>query len=505
MPVPQAPISQAALDSAKTSNEPERVSPQALRESILVLQEQLQERETRIESLQGQINSLDTTAPAKLKERDTEITWLRELLAVRNEDLSELIRQLEKDGFDREAVRDYAIRIRAGIQMEQAEKERLISAGTSKAAQAVAGLVNVASPGAARLASAWGNWRKGRTESSSSSRAAAPAPASSAPSASRTSRALGKAPSSAPILRAQSQALRPRSTDRRAATPSKPNAPSALSSSGIFAGLMTPPASNLRRTPSPDPSSSSAAMGAAPMEVEMSGTMMPQYQQGTVNPAFTQAPPPGFGPRKSSPLSQTDDSAPGLFGGSGYDSDAEVGPVPEGSLGGDDDVLGGGDEDDDDDDLLNEADVGRGVLGAVSPKAGEDEDEEEKKREEEVEVKAEAQQDHHQDQHRQDQHQHRHQQQEQQVKAEEEEDKDSQEGPSASGDNYTYNNGINGSSGYEIERHGQQQDNMNGRPGDEDGDEDDDEDDDDDDGNSMCMNMAEETLGRSLAAELENL
>ncbi|KAL1306879.1 hypothetical protein AAFC00_005526 [Neodothiora populina] len=246
-------------------------------------------------------------------------------------------------------------------------------------------------------------------------------------------------------------------------------------------------------------------MGAAPMEVEMSGTMMPQYQQGTVNPAFTQAPPPGFGPRKSSPLSQTDDSAPGLFGGSGYDSDAEVGPVPEGSLGGDDDVLGGGDEDDDDDDLLNEADVGRGVLGAVSPKAGEDEDEEEKKREEEVEVKAEAQQDHHQDQHRQDQHQHRHQQQEQQVKAEEEEDKDSQEGPSASGDNYTYNNGINGSSGYEIERHGQQQDNMNGRPGDEDGDEDDDEDDDDDDGNSMCMNMAEETLGRSLAAELENL
>lgn len=346
---PAQSSSAPALVPARSLDEPEKISPQALRESILVLQEQLQERETRIESLQTEISSLDTTAPAKLKERDTEITWLRELLAVRNEDLSELIRQLEQEGFDREAVRDYAIRIRAGIQMEQAEKERLISAGTSKAALAVAGIVNVASPGAARLASAWGNWRKGRTESTSSS---SPAPPKPQPTGTLASRALGKAPSSAAALRAAQQAQqtsrsRPssRHTDTASATPSKP-APAP--SPSVFAGLMTPPASSLRRTPSPVSAPDSANIAKLTGQPEEASN----YERGTINHHFTHAAPPGFGPpapapRRTSPLvhetdAEQEGSTPGLFG-SAYDSDAELGDarlLPDGafSVGDDDDL-----------------------------------------------------------------------------------------------------------------------------------------------------------------------
>ena len=75
----------------------------SLRESILVLQEQLQERETRIEQMQQQLKH---EGPAKLKERDTEIAWLRELLAVRSEELTDLVNTLSKPTFDRDNVRD---------------------------------------------------------------------------------------------------------------------------------------------------------------------------------------------------------------------------------------------------------------------------------------------------------------------------------------------------------------------------------------------------------------
>ena len=59
-----------------------------------VLQEQLQEREARIEALEHELAESDTEAPAKLKERDTEINWLRELLGVRIDDLNDLINAL---------------------------------------------------------------------------------------------------------------------------------------------------------------------------------------------------------------------------------------------------------------------------------------------------------------------------------------------------------------------------------------------------------------------------
>lgn len=185
----------------------EKISPQALRESIAVLQEQLQEREGRIESLEQQLAQVDTDAPNKLKERDTEITWLRELLGVRIDDISDLINALAQPAFDREAVRDAAIRIRTNLQMEQQEKERLAIGGQSF--PTLATISNFASPKAVQLAAAFGNWRKGRENASSS--------------LARTS-----------------------SNSSRDQTPSRVVAPAAHS---FLSGLMTPPTSNLRKTP----------------------------------------------------------------------------------------------------------------------------------------------------------------------------------------------------------------------------------------------------------------
>ncbi|PVI08406.1 hypothetical protein DM02DRAFT_665755 [Periconia macrospinosa] len=190
----------------------DKISPQALRESISVLQEQLQERESRIESLEHQLEEIDTDAPAKLKERDTEIGWLRELLGVRIDDLNDLINALAQPAFDRENVRDAAIRIRTNLQMEQQEKERLLS-GDQKSFPTLATLSNFASPKAVQLAAAIGSWRKGREHASSSL-------------------AGGVGNSKAQATRQE--------------TPSRSGPASAQS---FLSGLMTPPTSNLRRTP----------------------------------------------------------------------------------------------------------------------------------------------------------------------------------------------------------------------------------------------------------------
>ncbi|PSN73198.1 hypothetical protein BS50DRAFT_672143 [Corynespora cassiicola Philippines] len=199
----------AAAQNVKTSapaahGSPEKISPQALRESIAVLQDQLQARESRIETLEQELAEVDTDAPNKLKERDTEIGWLRELLGVRIDDLNDLINALAQPQFDRDNVRDAAIRIRTNLQMEQSEKERLMTGGQSF--PTLATLSNFASPKAVQLAAAFGNWRKGRGEAAQS---------------------LSGGPS-------------------RNQTPSRA-APA--SSQSFLSGLMTPPTSNLRRTP----------------------------------------------------------------------------------------------------------------------------------------------------------------------------------------------------------------------------------------------------------------
>ncbi|KAF2430606.1 hypothetical protein EJ08DRAFT_679139 [Tothia fuscella] len=200
----------------QSSRLPEKISPQALRESIAVLQEQLQERESQIENLEDELSKVDQEAPSKIKARDTEIGWLRELLGVRVDDLADLVNALSQPNYNRDAVRNAAIRIRASLQMEQQEKERLLNGGPQNF-PTLASISSFASPKAAQLAAAIGNWRKGS--------------AGLAPSG------LGQSVSS----------VAGSNTSSRTQTPSKSQKPP--TAQNFVAGLMTPPASNVRRTP----------------------------------------------------------------------------------------------------------------------------------------------------------------------------------------------------------------------------------------------------------------
>jgi hypothetical protein len=204
-----------SMSYRKDSLVPEKISPQALRESILVLQDQLQQRETRIEWLEQELSVIDKDAPNKIKEKDTEINWLRELLGVRVDDLQDIITTLSQPSFDQNTVRDAAIRLKANLQMQQQERERTASGG-----QAFPSLADLAaSPRSLPLAAAaaWGNWRKGRESFTSETN----------PSGYQS-------------------------------TPSKSN-----NASGFLSGLLTPPSSNVRHTPK--------NMSAPPGVVKMGG------------------------------------------------------------------------------------------------------------------------------------------------------------------------------------------------------------------------------------------
>ncbi|KAI1778947.1 hypothetical protein F4818DRAFT_437750 [Hypoxylon cercidicola] len=192
---------------------PEKVSPQALRESIMVLQEQLQAREQRIEELEQNVAQLDPDSATKISKRDDEITWLRELLAVRHGDLQDIINALSSEHLDREGVKDAAIRLKANLQMEEQERERAMNGGSAISLPNIAATIRgAATPRVAQavgpLAAAWGSWRKSNTNLSNVL-SASPAPA-------------------------------------RNSTPSKINASSPNS---FLSGLMTPPASGIRNTP----------------------------------------------------------------------------------------------------------------------------------------------------------------------------------------------------------------------------------------------------------------
>jgi len=201
-----SPVSSITTRSNPRASEvPEKVSPQALRESILVLQEQLQERESRIEQLESELSAVDTAAPGKVKDAEVEITWLRELLGVRIDDLEDIIAILSRPAYDREAVKDAAIRLKANLQMEQQEKERALAGGPNF--PSLASMSNLAaSPKALPLAAAaaWGNWRKGREGFGSLS---------------------------------------------AVANGSVQQTPSKSSPQSFFAGLMTPPSTSMRTTP----------------------------------------------------------------------------------------------------------------------------------------------------------------------------------------------------------------------------------------------------------------
>lgn len=163
-PPPPAPSMTYNKDAAI----PEKISPQALRESILVLQDQLQQREGRIEELEQEVSSVDKDAPGKLTEKETEINWLRELLGVRTDDLQDIINTLSQPSFDHNAVRDAAIRLRANLQMQLQERERALSGQSFPSLRSISEMT--ASPRSLPLAAAaaFGNWRKGREHASAS-------------------------------------------------------------------------------------------------------------------------------------------------------------------------------------------------------------------------------------------------------------------------------------------------------------------------------------------------
>lgn len=203
--------SMASMPFAKGTDIPEKISPQALRESIMVLQEQLQNREQSIEQLEQELGKVDKEAPEKLKAKDTEITWLRELLGVRLDDLQDIIVTLAQPDFNREAVKDAAIRLKANLQMEQQVKERAAtSSGLSQGISSITNLTQSPSRLPMAAAAAWGNWRKGAKDLPFSS-------------------------TLSDIASIASQ------------TPSRTN----NSPQSFLSGLMTPPATNQRQTPTP--------------------------------------------------------------------------------------------------------------------------------------------------------------------------------------------------------------------------------------------------------------
>ncbi|KAK0759827.1 hypothetical protein N5P37_008017 [Trichoderma harzianum] len=199
---------------------PEKISPQALRESIMVLQEQLQAREQRIEELEQTVAELDPDSATKIAKRDDEISWLRELLAVRQGDLQDIIVALSGDRFDRAAVKDAAIRLKANLQMEEQERERAMNGGSAITLPNIAQTIQAATPRVAQtiapIAAAWGNWRK---------------------SGQSSFRGLSGVLSS-PAVTGNS-------------TPSKSRNDS-MQNGGIMSGLLTPPATALRQSPTPD-------------------------------------------------------------------------------------------------------------------------------------------------------------------------------------------------------------------------------------------------------------
>jgi len=257
-----SPTALAATVVSRGSDVGGKISPQALRESILVLQEQLHERESQIEKLQQELASVDSEAPAKIKERDVEISWLRELLGVRIDDLQDIINTLSQPTYDHEAVKGAAIRLKANLQMEQQEKERAMVSGQTF--PSLASIKNLtASPRALPFAAAaaLGNWGKGRFGSLA-----------------------------------------------EMANGSASNTPSKSSPSSMFSGLLTPPSTTLRQTPQP-PSSRKGSMLSSTSNRPLRG-----YQQTTprqsISRQLSNEPPP---------------ETPRLLRHASYDNDAESG------------------------------------------------------------------------------------------------------------------------------------------------------------------------------------
>lgn len=249
--VPAAPLqSAAAVKSVHRGLDlPEKISPQALRESIMVLQDQLQQREHRIEELEHTLDKVDPEADIKIAKRDDEIIWLRELLAVRHSDLKDIITALSREEHDPDRVRDAVIRLQANLQMEEQERERAMNGGSAiNLPNIAASIRDAATPRVAQavgpLAAAWGSWRKARDSNAGSTFSSLSGALLSSPAPASVSRRGGPAGSStATPSRAASSSISSR-TSRAGPVESQSGG-----DSSFLSGLMTPPTSGMRQTP----------------------------------------------------------------------------------------------------------------------------------------------------------------------------------------------------------------------------------------------------------------
>ncbi|KAL4976348.1 hypothetical protein BDW66DRAFT_151105 [Aspergillus desertorum] len=273
------------------SSVPEKISPQALRESILVLQDQLQQRETRIDELEAELSAVDKDAPIKIKERDSEITWLRELLGVRLDDLQDIINTLSQPSFNKDSVRDAAIRLKANLQMQQQEKERASNGQSFPSLPSLAELT--ASPRALPLAAAaaWGSWRKGRENANSEQTPSKPGPAASflsglltppssnarhgGPSNSAATGPSWRRPSETRPLKSVDTTPRPLSSRAAGKVPEPPTTPPLLRGSSYdhdaeptdYTGAESPAGSPVQSPLEEDESTADGFVSASPKEI----------------------------------------------------------------------------------------------------------------------------------------------------------------------------------------------------------------------------------------------
>ncbi|KAG6038464.1 hypothetical protein E4U41_004147 [Claviceps citrina] len=288
----------------KSLEPPEKISPQALRESIMVLQEQLQAREQRIEELEQSLSKTDPDAVSKIAKRDDEISWLRELLAVRRGELQEIITALSGEDLDRNALKDAAIRLKANLQMEEQERDRAMNGASAISLPNIAQSIQSATPRVAQtiapIAAAWGNWRK----------------------------------SNQPSFRAISGALSSPAPGQ-AATPSRARRNPGPQNS-LLSGLLTPPASGLRQTPTADNQPQPTAFASTGRRFHSqgaSGSLLGRTRAESNSsrrsekpPAAPDTPPPT---RRADLDEQPRTPPPPIMGESGYDSDAQPGDFDE--------------------------------------------------------------------------------------------------------------------------------------------------------------------------------
>jgi uncharacterized protein (UPF0335 family) len=274
---------------------PEKISPQALRESIMVLQEQLQAREQRIEELEHNVAKMDPDAPSKISKRDDEISWLRELLAVRHGDLQDIITALSGEGFDRERVKDAAIRLKANLQMEEQERERALNGGSAIKLPNIAQSIQAAaaSPRVAQtigpLAAAWGNWRRANSGSFTSMSGRLNSPAS-----------------------------------RANATPSR-SGPVPQPQNSQLGGLMTPPASGVRQSPEDNRPQPTAFSNTGRRLASQGGSGMSNRGRGWSNASRARDKMPAVDVPQGSEEELTEPMTPPMMRPAVYDSDAQPG------------------------------------------------------------------------------------------------------------------------------------------------------------------------------------